>query len=40
MNTNLRLKLNIDFEFQIAITWNAIKRFIWLAYDVAECVRS
>lgn len=38
MNTNFRLKLNIDFEFQIAITWNALKRFMWLAYDVAECV--
>ena len=33
---SLKLKLNIDF--QIAITWNALKRFMWLAYDVAECV--
>ena len=40
MNMNFRLKLNIDFEFQIAITWNALKRFMWLAYDVAECVLS
>ena len=38
MNTNLRLKLNIDFEFQIAITWNALKHFMRRAYNVAECV--
>ena len=38
MENSFHLKLNIDFEFQIAIKWNAIKRFMWLAYDVAECV--
>jgi len=38
MKVHGRLKLKIDFEFQIAITWNALKRFMWLAYDVAECV--
>ena len=38
MNMHCRLKLKVDFEFQIAITWNALKRFMWLAYDVAECV--
>ena len=38
MNNKSHLKLNINFEFQIAITWNALKRFMWLAYDVAECV--
>ena len=38
MNKTFQLKLNIDFEFQIAITWNALKRFMWLAYDGAECV--
>ena len=38
MTMNCRLKLNIDFEFQIAITWNALKRFMRLAYNVAECV--
>ena len=30
MNMNCRLKLNIDIEFQRAITWNALKRFMWL----------
>ena len=38
MNKTFRLKLNIDFEFQIAIRWKALKRFMLLAYDVAECV--
>ena len=32
------LKLHFGFEFQIAITWNALKRFMRLTYDVAECV--
>ena len=40
MKTIFRLKLKIDIEFQIAITWNALKRFMRLAYDVAECVLS
>ena len=36
MNTKLCLKLNIDFEFQIAIAWNAIKHFLYSAYNFAE----
>ena len=30
MNNKSHLKLNINFEFQIAITWNALKRFMRL----------
>lgn len=38
MQRNFYLKFRLDIEFQIAITWNALKRFMRLAYDVAECV--
>ena len=38
MQIHFNLKLKVNIEFQIAITWNALKRFMWLAYDVAECV--
>ena len=34
------LKFRLEIEFQIAIRWNALKRFLCLAYRVAESVIS
>ena len=38
MLSNIYLKINFDLEFQIAITWNAIKRYLHHAVDFAQSV--
>ena len=40
MQISFYLKFDLDIEFQIAITWNALKSFLYPAYKIAEGVLS
>ena len=40
MQISFYLKFRLEIEFQIAITWKAIKPFLYPAYKIAEGVLS
>ena len=40
MSTVTYLRFRFDLEFQIAVRWDALKRFFGLVYGVAESVLS